>query len=112
MGAAKKSSLVHRVIDEEDYLKLYTDILLGVSSDYLNLYIMEDDDGVYLIDCNNVYAIMDGFYDLNEERMEKAAIEAGLIYDAYRFYIKITPSKLEDGIKRFGVLVKALEKYR
>ena len=112
LSVANKSKLVHRVFDEEDYLKLFTEILLGVSNDYLNLYIMEEDDGFYLIDCNNVYIVMDDFYDLNEDRLNKAAEEVGLTHDSYRFYDKITPKTLEESLNKFAALVKILSKYR
>ena len=105
------SPLVHRVEGNGTCLKIITDILLGVSYDYLNLYLSEEEGEFFLQDANNIYAVMDDFYELNEERLKNAAAKAGLDFADYRYSKTVDNQSVIEAMKGFAIVVESLEAY-
>lgn len=100
--------IVHRVEDAGNYLKIYTDILLGDSNDYLNLYLIFEDGDVGLSDSNNIYAILDDYYDITDQMLAEIANVVGLDYEEFRFTKWVTTLSLEQDIGRFARIVNAI----
>ncbi|MBO6285792.1 MAG: hypothetical protein J6O18_05760 [Bacilli bacterium] len=104
-----QSPLVHRFDVDEEYLKIYTDILLGISNDYLNVYLIYEDGEWGLSDANNIYAILDDYYSIDEERLIAAGKEAGLIYQDYRFLsYSVDENNLIPELEKFAKVVQIL----
>lgn len=99
---------VHRVEDAGNYLKIYTDILLGDSNDYLNLYLIFEDGDVGLSDSNNIYAILDDYYEITDQMLAEIANVVGLDYEEFRFTKWVTTLSLEQDIERFARIVNAI----
>lgn len=96
--------------EEPDYYKVITEFLLGISNDYLNVYLMyEEEIGWYLSDTNNIYAILDDYYELTEKMLRKAAEEAGLEFDNYGFYaMNITEENVVENLRRYQRAIELL----
>lgn len=104
----KNLKIIHRVEDGDEYLKIYTDILLGISNDYLNLYLIFEDGEVGISDSNNIYAILDDYYRIDDNMLAEIAKVVGLDYDEYRFTKWVTTDSLEEDISRFARVVSAV----
>ena len=99
------SNHIHRVEDNGEYLKIFTDILLGKSNDYLNLYLIFEDGDVGLSDSNNIYAILDDYYKVDDEMLADIADSVGLDYEEYRFTKWVTPETVLFEILKFQDVV-------
>ena len=100
--------IVHRIDDGDEYFKIYTDFLLGKSNDYLNLYLIFEDGDVGLSDANNIYAVLDDYYDVDDNMLADIARVVGLDYDEYRFTKWVTLDSLKEDIERFGRAVNSV----
>lgn len=106
-----QSPLVHRFDVDEEYLKIYTDVLLGISNDYLNVYLICEDGEWGLSDANNIYAILDDYYSIDEERLIAAGKEAGLNYQDYRFLsYPVDENNLIPELEKYAKVVQILTK--
>ena len=104
------SSLVRRYEEDEGYIKIITNILLGKSNDYLNLYIIFEDDGLYLTDSNNIYMIMDDYYPIDEDKYNRVSEINCLTNDNFRLYLKTHHYSLVNDLKKFEGFVKDIMK--
>ena len=94
-----------------EYYKVYTDYLLGISNDYLPLYLIEEDGEWGFSDANTIYAILTDFYEVTEERLKEAGKAAGLQYDAYRFLAyPVDEGNVVEAAHKFGKVVAYLLK--
>lgn len=100
---------VYKVENNENYLKISTEILFKKAEDYLNLYIMLEEDYVCLSDSNSVYSICDGFYDIDEEVLLDFANKVGLDFEDYRFTRIVKLENIENEINKFEKLKDLIE---
>ena len=101
---------VHRCEHRGLFLKIFTDILLGESMDYLNLYLTVEDGQGYLQDANNLYAVLDDYYNIKADVMCDMARRVGLDFDDYRVSVAVTPDPdvLRDCLQRYARLTALL----
>ena len=102
------TNLIHDFRKADVYWELRTSILLGKSRDYLNLYLIPEDGVFYLSDSNNIYAVLDDYYDVDDEKLSKAANEVGLGYEEYRFHIAVTTETITTALLKYQKAVSAL----
>ena len=58
---------IYKVENCGNYLEVKTEIYFKWANEYLNLYIIPEENGICLSDSNNVYRISDDFYDVDED---------------------------------------------
>lgn len=104
----EKSGMVHKVEEDDDYFKIYTDILLGKSNDYLNLYLIFEDGDVGLTDANNIFAVLDDYYKIDDDMLYEISRVAGLDYEEYRFTKWVTLDSLKEDLERYARVVNAV----
>jgi len=97
----KNLPIIYKIDNYGDYLKFYTDILFEYAEDYLNLYLIVEENGICLSDSNEVYRICDGPYDVNYEILEKFANELELDFKDYRFTKFVSLETIGNEINKF-----------
>lgn len=100
---------VYKVENNDNYLKISTEILFKKAENYLNLYILLEDDYICLSDSNSVYSICDGFYDISEEILLDFANKVGLDFADYRFTKIVNLENIEEEINKFEKLKDLIE---
>ena len=105
---------IHKAEDWGDYYKVFTLYLLGISNDYLNVYLINEGKGEWsLSDSNSVYAVLDDFYAVNERMLQNAAKEVGLEFMDYRFIsFPVDENNVISEVHKYGKLIPLLTKRR
>ena len=96
--------LIHSVSDEGTYLKIFTEILMGETDTFLNLFLIFNDDEVCLTDSNEVFNLCEGFYDLPDEKLADFARYVGLDYNKFRFTKIVNLNNIIMEIQKFDKL--------
>ncbi len=102
------SSYVQRVEVDNDFIKIYTNILLGASDDYLNVYLIFEEGEMYLSDGNNIYMILDDYYEIEKDELAKLAKVNKFEFDNHRFLKQVTPKNLLDSLEKLQEIVNQL----
>lgn len=98
--------MVHSIDDSRKYLKIYTNILLGESQNYLNLFLVWDEEGACLTDSNEIYAQLDDYYDLTEESLALLAAKYDIEFNRFQFYKLVDLSTVIMEMKKYKALVE------
>lgn len=96
-----------------DFYKVFTNYLLGVSNDFLPVYLVEEDGIWYFTDANTIFAVLDDYYVITERLMKEAAKEAGLTFHEYRFLsADLDENNVLEEIHKYGKVITYLLKKR
>lgn len=101
----ENSPLVNRIEESGEYFKIYTNILVGDTDTFLNLYLIFDEDEVCLSDSNEIYRICEGYYELSDENLENLAKIVELDYNYYRFTKIVTADSINFELEKFEKLI-------
>lgn len=107
----KDLPIVYGVKNFGTYLKLSTEIYFKKSESYLTLYLLAEDDSVYLSDSNNVRDICDGYYDIGDDEYENLAKKIDLDYENFRFTKIVNLESVSNEILKFEQLKSLIENY-
>lgn len=104
------SPLVRRIEENDEYIKIYTDIVLGKSNDLLNLYLIKEDNKWHLTDSNNINMLLSDYYHFDETKYNQLAKQINLVNDDYGLWIETDFKQMNSDLNKYRDFVSEITK--